>query len=1469
AVGTHDVRAIATDTAGNVSDTTFTGVITITEPNAQITITSLSVTGGDIEQGQADVLVYGFSVDVLNNQAIWEGGYLTFAEGFNMDVFEDDGIKLLSNTTDDFATATQVATGAKGLAVPTPEFPVPANGFGFDLADTLADGSTTYYYVTMSVKGTATAGLTFGVVTPTGDHFGFADPKEKIDGGLLAGATFTIVASDLQAPVASMQTIYTNDRTPVLTGTIDDIGGTATIELAGASYSATVLPNGTWLINDNVVAALTDGYHDLTITASDSLLNTASYVITDAVFVDATSPTVVTANVYTNNQAPGLSGTVNDAGATISINVAGKVYEPLLIGSSWAIARLDSLNDGYYDMTITSVDSLGNQNVQVIANAIFVDATAPTIHVRKTLSIEPSPIITGSVSETPVSISVSVNGNTYGGNSIKLTGNKWEISQGTIPELADGTYEITAVVTDSLGNASQDTSSNELIVETDELLVSVDNLITNDRTPTLTGLISSEAATVTVTLAGESYTAVNNGDGSWTLAGEELTANLSQGVYDVEATASDPIGLTGADNTTDELRIDLRPPTVRIDDIETLDNQPKITGIVDGPKTSLSFELGGKSYKPERSSDTTWFVAKGMVNYLEPGRHDARILATDIAGNVGVDSSVIRILPRAVVALPATNKTVNSFTANWTTEQGVSTYLLTVSRERNARKKLLLKDAPVTESSYTVTDLFYGEAFYYRVRAVYSSGDTSNYSNIISTRTLTDPNTAIDSLALVSIFNSTNGVYWEDRGNWLQGKLFEWKGVTMTGTRVTKVDLSNNGLEGTIPTINDGLERLTELNVAENELDGIGDLSSLTSLNFADIVNNRLIFSEISKLTQNGLLVNYSPQKEVLDAIRTLQQVGNGYVINRSVGGGTSYSWYKNGEAISQSGASFEVAIQSFSDEGVYHAEVTSSSVSGLTLTTTPVYLRVSSLQRDSSALIAIYEALVTDEALVDNWKDKSINDWEEIVIENQRVVSFDLSNVQLAGKVPQDILDIGGLRDVDFSGNSITAIPDLSELTNITRFDISRNNLDFASIEPNVNVSGIDYSDQAEIGVEKKDTIPRGDNYYPNIITRGSSLKYQWFFNGSPITNEGNNDFYAVRDIDINKMGSYSVEVSSTLVPNFKLTSKTQTVTATADIEYFPGFKYADGVPGILNEGQSLLFKITPTGPYDTVGIVPVRNDAVLFEDVVLGDYLLLVENPDTTFSMKKEYAYSSDSISIDTVRFIPTYYESSLEWDSANVLELRDFISDTLDLLRIPPPLPYIEDGGIIGLLVESDFGEDEVSGRIESRRRVKKAGCSLRRRTTGGGGRTAEDVWELIAYKETDDNGEVNFGNLPVGSYRLNIQYPGVPMDPTSFVEFEITDEEEGDGYELAATVATDGIVVEVVEELGFYRHYFKDLNVYPNPTADYININYRRLNARSVEMNLMDLGGNIIRTETIRRGRSETIQFDIRDLEDGIY
>ena len=97
-----------------------------------------------------------------------------------------------------------------------------------------------------------------------------------------------------------------------------------------------------------------------------------------------------------------------------------------------------------------------------------------------------------------------------------------------------------------------------------------------------------------------------------------------------------------------------------------------------------------------------------------------------------------------------------------------------------------------------------------------------------------------DRSALVELYNATGGATWYRNDNWLSEQpISEWQGVaTDTAGQVTHLNLSNNGLVGSLPGSLAELSNLKELRLDGNQLTGsipprLGELSSLVLLHLA------------------------------------------------------------------------------------------------------------------------------------------------------------------------------------------------------------------------------------------------------------------------------------------------------------------------------------------------------------------------------------------------------------------------------------------------------------------------------------------------------------------------------------------------------------------------------------------------------------------------------------------------------------
>lgn len=128
----------------------------------------------------------------------------------------------------------------------------------------------------------------------------------------------------------------------------------------------------------------------------------------------------------------------------------------------------------------------------------------------------------------------------------------------TASGLTEGTHTLSVIGKDENGNWQEEVNATEFSWEIDLTppTISVNEQLTNDKTPTITGEVEN-GATISVNVNGADYAGVNNEDGTWTA---DVTDELADSVYDVVATATDLAGNDGSDETSNELTIDTEKP---------------------------------------------------------------------------------------------------------------------------------------------------------------------------------------------------------------------------------------------------------------------------------------------------------------------------------------------------------------------------------------------------------------------------------------------------------------------------------------------------------------------------------------------------------------------------------------------------------------------------------------------------------------------------------------------------------------------------------------------------------------------------------------------------------------------------------------------------------------------------------------------------------------------------------------------
>lgn len=239
------------------------------------------------------------------------------------------------------------------------------------------------------------------------------------------------------------------------------------------------------------------------------------------------------------------------------------------------------------------------------------------------------------------------------------------------------------------------------------------------------------------------------------------------------------------------------------------------------------------------------------------------------------------------------------------------------------------------------------------------------------------------------------------------------------------------------------------------------------------------------------------------------------------------------------------------------------------------------------------------------------------------------------------------------------------------------------------------------------------------------------------------------------------------------------------------------------ITNGEVLLFEINQEQTaFDTLQTTINNQGQFTFGNIVVGDYLALGKGNLTQYPDQ-----------------LPTYFAQTDLWEEADTL-LIDASNPTFNITLIEKPKEDVGPGVVAGIL-EEELDQGGSGGRIEARGRVKSASVSMRRaRRTS---RSEEIVYDLVEYVFTNDNGEFFFDNLPVGEYRINIQYPGYPMDTLTNVDIVIEDTKNND-YSLEALVDNGKISVTILSTTGILKDLIRAVNVYPNPSVENINISF---------------------------------------------
>ena len=594
-----EVTLVVTDSAGNVQPLTAT-----VDVNGNFTVdvpAPLAEGAYSIEATASDEA--GNSTTVIDNTGVID----TTAPTLTLDTLapDSDTTPTISGSTDLPAGATVTITVTDNAGVSqTFDATVQGDGsFSADVPSAMAEGGYTVTAVAQDPAGNETT------------------------------ATETNGSVDTTAPTINLDAQGTgNDTTPTITGSTDlSPGSSVTITVtdsAGAEQTFTAIVDSVGNFSADVPNAMADGNFNVTATATDAAGNSASDSTSG--IINTAVPNLTLDSLGTGNDTtPTISGTTDIApGSTVSISVTDSAGNTQTFGAivqangTFSVDVPAALSEGNYSVTASATDGAGN-TATANENGGVIDTTAPA---APTVDAGNGTEITGTA-EAGAVVNVDVDGDGTPDFTVIADGDgNWSVTPTT--PLADGVV-VTATATDEAGNTSSPASDT---VDAVAPVVAFDDLTTNDTTPALTGSVDDPTAIVVVTINGTDYTAINNGDGSWTLA-DDIVAALAEGSYTATVTATDADGNTGTNSGT--VVIDITAPAAPTVDAG---NGTEITGTAEAGAT-VNVDVDGDGtpdFTVIADGDGNWSVtpttplADGVV---------VTATAVDEAGNVSAPAS--------------------------------------------------------------------------------------------------------------------------------------------------------------------------------------------------------------------------------------------------------------------------------------------------------------------------------------------------------------------------------------------------------------------------------------------------------------------------------------------------------------------------------------------------------------------------------------------------------------------------------------------------------------------------------------------------------------------------------------------------------------------------------------------------------------------------------------------------------------
>ncbi|VAE56364.1 type 1 secretion target domain-containng protein [Enterobacter hormaechei] len=526
------------------------------------------------------------------------------------------------------------------------------------------------------------------------------------------GSSSVDVVVNTVTPVIGINTLAADDvinaaekgEDLLLSGTSNQPEGTTiTVNLNGINYTATTDASGNWSVTvpASAVSALGEANYTVTASVTDNVGNSAA--ATHDVLVDSSLP-VVTLNNFAGDNivnaaevAAGqtLTGKVSNAasGDTVTIILGGQTYTATVQDDlTWSLpltqSQLTALGNG--DLTVSASVTNAHGNTGSSSLDVTIDAQLPGLRIDtvagddviNVIEHAQNLVISGTSTDLAAgsTVTVTINGKSY--SASVLADGTWQaaVPAADVSRWADGSLTISA--------SAQDTSGNPVnigtVVDVDLAPVAISiNSVTDDNVLNaaekgqdlvLSGSSSNVEAgqTVTIILAGKTWTTTVDANGDWTctVPAADLSG-LKDGDASVQVSVTNVNG--NAASSSQAFSVDTAAPAVTINTISG-DNMLNAAEAaqdltLSGTSTAeagqtVTVTFNGNQYTAQVQANGSWTldVPAADLAGIADGSAAVTVTVSDKAGNpasAGASVLVDTTVPQIIFNIVAGDDIVN------------------------------------------------------------------------------------------------------------------------------------------------------------------------------------------------------------------------------------------------------------------------------------------------------------------------------------------------------------------------------------------------------------------------------------------------------------------------------------------------------------------------------------------------------------------------------------------------------------------------------------------------------------------------------------------------------------------------------------------------------------------------------------------------------------------------------------------